>query len=106
MRMTDYNIVFTHKAQKDIKDIRDYISCILLEPEVSKNFTNGLKSSIFKLKYFPFGFPLIQNIHTTEAIRCMPYKNYYVFYTISDENNVITIIRIGYKRRNWIDILK
>ena len=36
----------------------------------------------------------------------MPYKNYYVFYKVLYAENTVIILRVGYNRRNWSDILK
>ncbi len=104
--MNDYQIFLTKRAKDDITNIGDYISFTLLEPNTSKNFIKGLKNSISKLKHFPYKFPLIQNdVLYEQNIHCMPYKNYYVFYQIVETNQIVIILRIGYKHRNWQEIL-
>lgn len=104
--MNDYQIAFTSRAKDDIINIGDYITFTLLEPDTSKNFITGLKDSISQLKYFPYKFPLIpDNTLQMQNIRYMPYKNYYVFYTIIDILQIVIILRLGHKRRKWTDIL-
>lgn len=104
--MNDYRITLTKHAKNDIIDIGDYISYTLLAPDTSLNFIKGLKTSIAQLKFFPYKFPLIQDdILLDQDIRCMPYKNYYIFYEIIESLHVIIILRVGYNRRNWKDIL-
>ena len=104
--MNDYQITLTKRAKDDIIDIGDYITYTLLEPDTSKTFIKGLRQSISQLKFFPYKFPLVQDdILQSQSIRCMPYKNYYVFYEIVEAMQVVIILRIGYKRRNWKGIL-
>ena len=40
-----------------------------------------------------------------QSIRCMPYKNFYVFYEVIEITQVVIILRVGYSKRNWKDIL-
>ena len=78
--MNDYQITLTKRAKDDIIDIGDYIAYTLSEPDTSKNFITGLKASISHLKVFPYKFPLVQDIILeSQGIRCMPYKNHYIF---------------------------
>lgn len=107
MRVAEYQIKLTQKAKKDIEDISGYITFELSEPNISKQFIQNLKKSIFKLQFFPYKFLFIQDDSLRfKEIRCMPYKNYYVFYKIIDELHTVVIIRIGYMRRNWRCILQ
>lgn len=75
--MNEYKITLTPKAQTDLIEINNYISYILLSPDTSKQFIKGLK------------------------IRCMPYKNYYIFYEIDELNLSVNVLRVGYNKRNW-----
>lgn len=104
--MNDYRIALTQRARDDITDIGDYISYTLLEPDTSRNFIKGLRNSISQLKYFPYKFPHVNDdILQHQGIRCMPYKNYYVFYRVVETPHLVTILRISYNKRNWTNIL-
>lgn len=104
--MNDYRITLTRRAKDDIIDIGDYITFTLSAPDTSKSFIKGLKNSILQLKIFPYKFPLVQDdILQSQSIRCMPYKNYYIFYQVIEFSKVVIILRIGYNRRNWRNIL-
>lgn len=77
--MNVYRITLTKRAKNDIIDIGGYIT---------------------------YKFPLVQDdILQKQGIRCMPYKNYYIFYKIIEVTHVVIILRVGYNRRNWKDIL-
>ncbi len=104
--MNEYRITLTQRAKDDIISIGDYITYTLLEPDISSNFIKGLRTSISQLKFFPFKFPLVQDdILQSQGIRCMPYKNYYIFFEVIDAMHVVIILRVGYNHRNWKDIL-
>ena len=104
--MNEYRIAFTTHAKDDIINIGDYITFTLLAPDTSDKFIKGLRTSINQLKYFPYKYPFIQdNILKQKHIRYMPYKNYYIFYKIIEISQLVIILRVGYKKRNWLEIL-
>ena len=106
MLLTEYSIQLTQKAKNDIIDIGDYIAHTLLQPDTAKYFIKNLRNSISQLNFFPYKFPIVQDyILAKQKIRCMPYKNYYVFYRVLESSHTIIVLRIGYNQRNWKDIL-
>lgn len=104
--MKEYRIQLTPIAERDITAIGDYIAYGVSSPDISNNLIKSISKSLKSLKIFPYKYPLVRNNHLRdEGIRCMPVKNYYVFYKISDEKQIIIILRVVYKRRDWKDIL-
>ncbi|MBQ8823074.1 MAG: type II toxin-antitoxin system RelE/ParE family toxin [Lachnospiraceae bacterium] len=104
--MTKYRLTLTQKAKDDIVDIGTYITETLLSPDTSKRFIKGLRKSISELKFFPYKFPLVQDdFLQNQGIRCIPYKNYYVFYKIIEQSYTVVVLRVGYNKRNWKSIL-
>lgn len=104
--MPDYKVVFTRRAKNDIIDIGDYITYTLLEPDTARSFISGLRSLITKLKNLPERYPLVDDIVlASQGIRCMPYKNHYVFYEVVDMVKTVIVLRVGHNRRNWKEIL-
>ena len=104
--MNNYYITLTEHAKRDLMEIADYIAYTLLEPDTSVKFIKHLRHSISELSTFPYKFPLVQNVSLpNHNIRCMPYKNYYVFYEIIEAMHTVIILRIGYNKRNWKNIL-
>lgn len=104
--MREYNIILSRKAKDDIIDIGDYIAYTLLEPETAYNFVAGLRNAISTLKELPNRFALIDDcVLASQGIHCMPYKNYYIFYEIEETMNTVIVVRVGYNRRNWKEIL-
>lgn len=81
--MNNYRIKLTPRAKEDIIEIGDYIADTLLEAETSQSFIKGLKYSISQLSFFPYKFPVVHDeVLSNKGVRCMSYKNYYVFYNI------------------------
>lgn len=104
--MPDYKIILTRRAKDDIIDIGDYITYTLLEPETARNFITGLRSTISRLKELPERYPLVDDVVlASQGIRCMPYKNHYIFYEIIDMMKTVIILRVGHNRRNWKELL-
>lgn len=104
--MKAYDVILTRRAKNDIIDIGDYIAYTLLEPETAYRFVAGLRSAISTLQELPNRFALVDDlVLSSQRIHCMPYKNYYVFYEIEETLNIVIVLRIGYNRRNWKEIL-
>ncbi len=104
--MSNYRIRLSPRARDNIIDIGDYISHTILEPLTSKRFIKDMKHSILSLRQFPYRYPTINPNDNRLDIRCMPFKNFYIFYTIDDTTQTVTILRVGYNKRNWTHILR
>ena len=101
-----YDLVVTKLAWQYVLDIGDYISYTLEQPDIAGSFVHALREQIATLKSLPFRYGVSRDpVLAAQSIRCMPYKNYYVFYEIDEEENRVWILRIGYNRRNWKEIL-
>ena len=101
-----YRIVITNRAKYDLIDIGDYIAYTLMALGTARRFIRGLRKVINSLKEMPQRFGLVDDDDLrSKGIYCLPYKNYYVFYEIVDIMNTVVILRIGYNRRNWKEIL-
>ena len=102
-----YRIIFTRTAKKDMLDIGDYIAYTLSSPDTAYSFITHLRESIDTLQHLPKRYPLVDDIVlSNQGVYCMPYKNYYVFYQIKEPAKIVIILRVGYNRRNWKEILR
>lgn len=101
-----YRIVLTRRAKDDIIDIGDYITYTLQEPNIARNLVAGLRKSISSLKESPQRLAIINDpVLSSQGIHCMPYKNYFIFYEVIDIMETVIVLRVGYNRRNWKEIL-
>ncbi len=105
--MPKYRVIMTRKAKSDLIDIGDYISYTLLEPETAYNFIKALRKAIESLRELPERYALVDDeILSRQGIYCMPFKNYYVFYQVIEDSRMVIVLRVGYNRRNWKEILR
>jgi toxin ParE1/3/4 len=107
MIVPSYKIILTGRAREDLIDIGDYITYTLCEPEIALNFIKSIRKEIEKLSHFPERQPFIEDeVLAKQGIRFLPYKNYFIFYEVDKLAYRVIILRIGYNRRNWKDVLK
>lgn len=104
--MNLFKIAITRQAQEDMTSIGDYIAYTLEEPETASKFIADLRAAVLSLHSFPYRYQLIDDpVLSSQGIHSLTIKNYYVFYQISDELNTVVVLRVGYNRRNWKEIL-
>ncbi len=100
--MEGYTISILPRAKKDIISTADYIKYELLQADIAKQFAFGVMTTIGKLKEFPYRCKLVRDqVLSNMGVRCVRYRNYYVFYIVIEESKDITILRVTYYRRNW-----
>lgn len=105
--MNKYRILLTKNAKDDLIEIRNHITYELMSPDISKKFIYGLRKSISQLYYLPYKFPQVKTKYIDrQSCRYMPYKNFLIFYEVKEQETVIYILRILYKKRNWSEILR
>ena len=89
--MSEYRIEITRRAKEDIIDTGDYITYTLLEPQTAQDFVKGLRKAISSLHNFPQRYPG---------------RDLHAHYVLVERFFVVQILRVGYNRRNWKEILK
>lgn len=88
-------------------DASDYIDFVLKNPKAADELLDEAETKINALSLFPDKFPLVDDpILASWGIRFTLAKNYLIFYTVSDENQQVTVIRFLYCKRNWSTIIK
>ncbi|MGE5474881.1 MAG: type II toxin-antitoxin system RelE/ParE family toxin [Ignavibacteriales bacterium] len=105
-KMEKYNIQITEPAENDLHQIRNYISEELLESAVANRIINKIGEAIFTLEEMPVRNAIVSDKRlAAQGIRKILIENYIVFYIVSEENKMVTVLRILYCRRNWVDLL-
>ncbi len=96
-----YQVKFTFQAIEQITNTIAYIAQFLLEPQVASKWSAFLKQEIAKLGFIPYRYPLVDEEpwHTKE-LRKMTVKNFFVYYTIQEEEQVVWITAVLYSRRD------
>lgn len=104
--MSTYYIQITEPAERDLYNIGTYISKELLEPETAKKVVSRIAREIGTLEDMPLRNALVNDERlANRGIRKIIIDNYIVFYIVSEENKTLTIIRILYSQRDWINLL-
>lgn len=101
-----YRIIIEKYAQKDLKEIYDYITYTLLNKQAAIQLLNKINEKFDTISMFPKSAPLINNEHIkNKEIRKLLIDNYIAFYEIDEINYEIKIIRIMYGMKNYIEVL-
>jgi len=104
--MDKYNIEITEPAENDLTEIGYYIKHDLLEPEIALKTIEKISNKILELEYMPFRNEIVKDERLSiQGIRKFIIDNYIVFYSVSENMKMVTIIRVLYGKRNWIDLL-
>jgi toxin ParE1/3/4 len=106
-KMDRYSIEITEPAENDLNEIGYYIAKKLLEPSIAQKVVNKIGEAIMKFEEFPFRNELVVDEKlATQRIRKINVENYMVFYIVTEESKTVTIIRILYGRRDWLNLLE
>ncbi len=96
-----YQIKISKQANKDLRDIYEYIAFTLLSPDNAKKLLNTLEKKIQSLENFPKRFKLYHDeLWHDQELRVMPVNKFLVFYISDNQNQIVTILRIMYHGRN------
>lgn len=102
-----YRIEFLPIAKKDIDDIIYYVSHKLKNITASKKLRDLFMSSLDYIVEFPYGCSVYKPIKNLKnEYRSYRVKNFLMFYTINEDKNLITIVRVLYKKMDINNILE
>ena len=96
-----WEVDYTESARQDLRDIREYIADVLLEPVTAAKQTNRIMDAADSLDHMPFRYRLYDHEPwRSKGLRVLPVDNYLALYIPDESRNVVTIIRIVYGRRD------
>ena len=102
-----YRVRITDPAAEDISSIINYINSILNNPAAAADHLAEIEKAINSLKEMPGRYPKAEDKYLdSRKIRYRTVKNYCIFYTISDREKMVTVIRVLYARSSWKDLLE
>lgn len=103
----NYHIHITFTAEKDMIHAVDYIEFVLKNPQAADHLLDEAERQINTLSQFPMKHPPVDDkILSSWGIRFVKAGNYLAFYTISEEEKQVNIIRFLYAKIDWHSILK
>ena len=102
----NYEIEISDIAGEDLDSIIEYLIYKLKAPNAAEDFLVLLEQKIESLRTAPKAFKVIEDeALSLDQIRIMQVKNYLVFFVIDEKNKTVSIIRVLYGRRDWMNIL-
>ncbi len=102
-----YRIEFLPISKKDIDDIIYYISNHLKNDMAAKKLRDLFMSSFDHILEFPYSCSVYQpNGILKNEYRSYRVKNFLIFYTIHNQENLILIVRVLYQKMDIQSILE
>ncbi len=99
--MSEWKVVYTEQAERDLRSIFEYIAFSLLEPEFAKNQSRRIMDTVAKLNEMPLRYPLYQKEPWhSKGLRVLPVDNYLAFYLPVETKTSVAVIRIMYGGRD------
>lgn len=96
-----FEIEISDQADRDLRNIYEYIAFELQSPENASGQLDRLEESIVGLDQMPERFREYESEPWhSRGLRIMPVYNYCVFYIPDAKNAVVTIIRVMYGGRD------
>jgi len=102
-----YSLIITDIAEEDILNTVKYIADVLKAPTAANNLLDEIESRQEILEKTPNIYPIVPDEYLAQkGLKFTMIKNYLMFYTIDEEQKIVTVIRFLYGRKNWKNILK
>ena len=96
-----FDVQISSQADRDLRDIFEYIAFELLAPENAAGQLDRLEDAICKLDNMPEKFRRYEREPwRSRGLRVFPVDNYLVFYIPDIENQIVTVIRVMYGGRD------
>ena len=104
--MEKYIVIISNQAEKELDNIITYISQVLLEPTVAKNFLKKISKAINNSENFPEKYAFISDEFIVDKnIRKCIVDNYLIIYRVNDDVKRVDISHIFYAKRNWMKLI-
>ena len=105
--MKRYSVIVSKDAKLDFKSAHDYIEFTLHNPSAADNLLSEIDNEVNALKDNPFIYSLIDDPPLKAiGLRFSIVRNYLLFYSVSDQEKTIILLRFLSGRRNWMSILR
>ena len=102
-----FDHVFSKIAELDIDQSYIYIKDTLEAPMAAENLFSELYEKINEVLENPYKKALIQDKYLASlGIRSINVKNYFLYYTINEKQDLVNFIRFLHQLRDRITILK
>ena len=99
--MSAYKVRITAQAAEHLRGIREYIVREFKAPKTAKNMIRSLRKEMASLSKMPTRVKTIEEQPWGDkGIRKTRYKNYYIYFWISEETKTVQVIAVVYVGRD------
>ena len=94
MEQNNYTYEFTENGRNSLIEIAEYISVTLNNPKAADDLLNEIDAALDSACVFPYAIPPFSE--EIQDIKKLIVDNYKVFYTILEEEKVLSVLKILY----------
>lgn len=96
-----FSVIYSPEAVNDLREIYTYIAYKLLVPKTAEGQINRIRDIIRSLDFMPLRYPIVDwEPWKSIEMHKLPIDNFIVFYIVSNEKHLVTIVRILYGCRD------
>ena len=104
--MKAYLVRITKSAERDLNRAADYIEFSLKNPSAADSLIDEAEKAISSLSHVPERFALVDDkLLAAWGIRFVRVKSYLAFYTVSQAEHAVNVLRFLYGKSDWTAIL-
>ena len=97
-----FSLEYAPIAYEDLDEIFAYISSELQVPNAALNLLEAMEEAVEKLRMFPYKYQVARDaLLASKGYRMLPIENFAVFYLVDDEQQIVSIRRVLYGKRNF-----
>ena len=105
--MKEFSVVIEEPAQKGLREIFEYISNTLIEPQIAKGVMLRIRKAIENLNQMPERHPYYDSEPwRSQGVRRMNIGNFSAFYTVEMESYTVHVLAVIYGRRDISRVLE
>ena len=102
-----YKIRITTPAQNEMRGIYRYIAEELYNPPAAGRLISLIDKRIQSLKENPERFALVADAYlASKGYRKIVVKNHLIFFIIRKKEQKVSVMRVLYGRRDWMNLLR
>lgn len=96
-----YEVVFAQQAERDLRDIFEYVAYEIGEPHAAAQLMGRIRAAVEGLATFPGRRPIVDfEPWRTRQTRWLLVGNYLVFFVTDEDKGVVSVIRVIYGGRD------
>lgn len=105
--MDSFEIIMTPDATADLMELRDYITDVLLVPEIALSYIRAIHKEISKLEYLAASIAIVpEEPWHSRGIRKIIAKNFYIYYRVDEHTKRVYVLNIIYNKRDQLQALR